>query len=115
MPKRKYPEQRSTTSAPQPGQGPAKPTGDEVFQQQAVRQEGLPEEEFTEEEMAELDELRRSAAEAYHLLSDATSELSDRIVEAYDAGRAFVRDNPLAVVAGAFATGIVLGMLSSDD
>lgn len=115
MPKRRYPEQRSTTSAPQPGQGPAKPTGDEIFEHQAVRDEGLPEGEFTEEELAELDELRRSAAEAYHLLSDATSELSERLSEAYDAGRAFVRDNPLGAVVGAFATGIVLGMLSSKD
>ena len=115
MPKRRYPEQRSTTSAPEPGQGPAKPTGNESYQRPAAQQQGLPESEFTEEEIAELDELRRSAAEAYHLLSDATSELSDRITDAYDTGRAFVRDNPLSTVVGAFAVGIVLGMLSSDD
>lgn len=115
MPKRRYPEQRSTTSAQEPGQGPAKPTGDEVFQPAAAQQQGPPEEEFTEEELEELDELRRSAAEAYHLLSDATSEVSARIVDAYDASRAFIRDNPLSTVAGAFAVGIVLGLLSSDE
>lgn len=115
MAQRRDPEQRSTASAPQPGQAPAKPTGDEIYQRRTVP-EGEPASEVpTEEELAELDELRAAAESAYERLSEAVVDLSDRMTEVYDVGRAFVRDNPTSTVVGAFAVGIVVGLLSSGD
>lgn len=115
MANRRDPEQRSATSAPQPGQAPAQPTGDEVFRPQAT-QGGRPDEaEPTEEELKELDELREAVESAYARLSEATADLTERVSEFYDAGCAFVRDNPTSTVVGAFALGILIGIFSSDD
>lgn len=115
MPKRRDPEQRSATSDPQPGQAPAKPTGNEIYRAEPMHQQSPPESEPTEEELAELDELQAAVEDAYARLGETALELTDRLSEAYAAGRAFVRDNPASTVAGAFAVGIVLGLLSSDD
>lgn len=115
MPKRRDPEQRSATSAPQPGQAPAKPTGNEIYRAEPLHQERPPESEPTEEELAEMDELQAAVENAYDRLGEAATELTERLTDAYSAGRAFVRDNPASTVAGAFAVGIVLGLIASDD
>ncbi len=115
MPKRRDPEQRSATSAPQPGQAPAKPTGNEIYRAEPLHQERQSESEPTEEELAEMDEMQAAVENAYDRLGEAATELTERLTDAYSAGRAFVRDNPASTVAGAFAVGIVLGLIASDD
>lgn len=115
MSKRKYPEQRSATTQPQPGQAPAKPTGNEMYRSQAKAplDERLPEAEAAQEELSEMEELQRAAVEAYERLGEAAERLSEGAVEAYDLSRAFVRDNPGSAVFGGFVVGVLLGFLSS--
>lgn len=125
MAKTKDPEQRSSTSAPQPGQGPTKPTGDEVYRPPSdqptvsaatsLATETAPEADSgpTSEELRELEDLRKAVERGYSALQDVTSELTETARGLYDAGRSFVRDKPAGTVAAAVALGVFIGVMMS--
>lgn len=119
MTKRKNPEERSATTAPQPGQSPGKPTGGEVFrgaQKSAMTgpshlPETADEVPIGQPEAAEVESLLTTASEYYDRLTETAEQLSVQASEAYDSGRLLVRDNPGRSLVGAFIVGIVVGLL----
>lgn len=120
MARQKNPEERSVTAQPQPTQASAKPTGGEVYQggQKSATLAGptrLPEtaEEspVTEEQAAEVEGLLSTAGEYYERLAETAVRLSSQATEAYDSGRSLIKDHPGSTLLGAFAVGILVGML----
>jgi ElaB/YqjD/DUF883 family membrane-anchored ribosome-binding protein len=121
MTKRKKPEERSATAMPQPGQSPAKPTGGEVFRATqkpsmagpAHLPESADEVPLKEPEAAEVETLLTTANEYYERLTEAAGRLSEHATDAYDSGRLLIRDHPASSLVGAFAVGVIVGLLSN--
>ena len=59
--------------------------------------------------------LQVAATEAYEALSEAASQLTKQAQAVYAASQDVVRGHPAAYTLGAFALGVVLGMLSARD
>lgn len=124
MASQKNPEERSVTAQPSPGQASAKPTGGEIYDAgkgsaAASRPSMLPEEAseapVTEEQAAEIEGLLSAAGEYYERLAETALRLSAQAEEAYVSGRTLIRSHPGATVLGAFAVGIVIGLLSNRE
>lgn len=67
------------------------------------------------EDLEELEELERAAAEAYEELGRAAGKIGDRAADAYASSRTFVRENPGGTMLTSFVIGVVLGVFFSSE
>ncbi|MEX0821839.1 MAG: hypothetical protein WD021_06815, partial [Rhodothermales bacterium] len=68
---------------------------------------------MTPEEIAELEEFERAAAESFEQLGRAADRIGEQASDAYKSSRTFVRDNPGGTLLTSFVIGVVLGVLMS--
>ena len=124
MAKQRNPEQRSATGTPSPGPTGAIPTGDEVYETSRpgsepagpLTEQPQPTEQTPEHYLEEsLAELRATASEYYEKLGETAAQLSEQASTVYDTGRGYVREYPGSSLLGAFAVGVLLGLLTGRD
>lgn len=124
MASNKNPEQRSATGDLGPLSPPSQPTGNEVYDTSPARTEVEPTEPLAaggtreqQEAMRLLNEnlqnLQQLATAYYEKVGETASELGRQATQVYDSSRGLVRQNPGGSVLGAFAVGVILGVLSS--
>lgn len=127
MANKKRPEQQSTTGETAPGEPAAIPTGEEVYQNNPSRQGAAAAgQEFVlpagGEDPGEDDRAERGGSstwqsytsDAYDRIRDAAGQLSDQAAGLIGGGREVLREHRGGTVLGAFALGILIGVLSSN-
>ncbi len=124
MATKKNPEQRTSTSQ---STGAAQPTGDEVFDSASMNTAPEPEPvgSVGEEEGAppswrvdleeNLRDLEAAATEQFEKLTETANQLNLHARKLYETGQGYTRDHPAPVLGGAFALGILVGMLTARD
>ena len=102
MSKKKYPEQRSATAEPQPGQTPAKPTGNEIFDTQASSQGAqAPAYSIGRHDYETQERERASAPQAAPRRAETT----------LPAWAEWIRQNPIPSVLAAAGIGLFIGWM----
>lgn len=130
MATKRNPEERSVSGPAVPGEGAAQPTGGEVYKEHketppraASARQGreTPEvesgtQQASEEDLrAELARLQSVGAEYYQRLTETASKLNRQVAGFYDEGRGYVRSHPGGTFLGAFAVGVIIGVLLGRD
>jgi hypothetical protein len=108
MAKHKYPEQRSATAAAQPGQMPAKPTGNEVFDPEVAAQ-GAQADAY----MIEGHGLSAAAPGRSRTAKPRQKERGAAEPEAVSSGvfQSYIGQNRTLTVTLAFALGLLIGLM----
>ena len=101
MSKKKYPEQRSATAEPQPGQMPAKPTGNEIFDAHASSQGA----------QAAAYSIGRHDYETPPAERAPSPQAIPRLAETLPAWAEWIRRNPVPSTLAAVGLGLLIGWM----
>lgn len=117
MTTKRNPEERPGRSGTAGAGGMAKPTGDEVYEPRTATPSPNVEGETAESEASEeaRARLRQLAAGYYENLSETAEELSREAAEVFDVTSQYLRRNPWTSITVAAATGLLIGLILTDD
>lgn len=106
------PEQRSTHSTPRSGVSP-KPTGNEVYDPVTPARPSGPSE--LPDSPTPVTEAEEAAVGLYGQLADAANQVTQQAQAVLSTARAYVKSHPNPFLGGAFALGLVVGLLTGRD
>lgn len=106
------PEQRSTHSTPRTGVKPT-PTGNEVYDPVTSARPAGPSE--LPDSPADAAAVEEAAVGLYGQLTDAADQVTQQAQAVLSTARAYVKAHPSPFLGGAFALGLVVGLLTGRD